>query len=543
VRLIQLLFAYSKSTAILALIAGLVAGLSNAAILAVINQVLTTRQSDLITLPTPAPGLIGSFIGLCLLLLVTATASQYSLAKLSQTIVYQLILRLTRSILDTSFQHLESVGAPKLMAVLTKDVEAISSASAVISGLCINLSLLLGCLIYLAWLSPPAFLVLVGFLVFGMYATNILLTQGRQALRIAREDQDRLFKDFEAMTLGVKELKLHFFRRQSYYQNELTPNAANYRDRWVYAMFFFSLAGGIGLILFFVPLGFLLFLMPRFWDLSPSLVGSLVLVIIFMLTPLRGILLGLPQLSIANISLQKVESLGLSLSNYIPAQSSNPQAQSHWQRIDFQDIVHTYHTLDADHEFTLGPLSLSLFPGEIVFIVGGNGSGKSTFLKLLTGLYTPERGQVILNGDVLEDRNREDYRQLFSAIFADFYLFDRLLGLELDNLDQQAQHYLRQLELDQKVTVSGGKLSTTSLSQGQRKRLALLTAYLENRPIYVFDEWASDQDPVFKDVFYCQLLPALRRQGKTAVVISHDDQYFETGDRLIKLAHGKIIKS
>ena len=132
-RLLQLLFTYSKTTAVLALFAGLVAGLSNAAILAVINLAIAA-------LPAPPISLIVSFAGLYVLLLVTATLSQYSLAKLSQTIVYQLILRLTRSILDTSFQHLEYVGAPKLMAVLTKDVEAISSASAVVSGLCINLS-------------------------------------------------------------------------------------------------------------------------------------------------------------------------------------------------------------------------------------------------------------------------------------------------------------------------------------------------------------------------------------------------------------------
>ena len=130
----------------------------------------------------------------------------------------------------------------------------------------------------------------------------------------------------------------------------------------------------------------------------------------------------------------------------------------------------------------------------------------------------------------------------FSAIFADFYLFERLLGLETDDLDGQAQTYLKQLELDRKVQVNNGQLSTLNLSQGQRKRLALLTAYLEDRSIYVFDEWASDQDPVFKDVFYRELLPALKRRGKTVLVVSHDDRYFECGDRLIKLDYGQVIE-
>jgi putative ATP-binding cassette transporter len=125
-------------------------------------------------------------------------------------------------------------------------------------------------------------------------------------------------------------------------------------------------------------------------------------------------------------------------------------------------------------------------------------------------------------------------------VFADFYLFDRLLGLDQDDLDEQAQLYLKRLRLDRKVKVVNGTLSTTALSQGQRKRLTLLTAYLENRPIYVFDEWAADQDPTFKDLFYTEFLPQLQKQGKTVLVISHDDQYFHLCDRALKLNYGQI---
>lgn len=138
------------------------------------------------------------------------------------------------------------------------------------------------------------------------------------------------------------------------------------------------------------------------------------------------------------------------------------------------------------------------------------------------------------------DKNREWYRQQFSVVFYDFYLFDRLLGLEHADLEIQATEYLKQLQLNHKVQVRNGKLSTTALSQGQRKRLALLTAYLENRSIYVFDEWASDQDPTFKDLFYTQILPALKHRGKTVIAISHDDHYFHIADRIIKLNYGQL---
>ena len=194
-----------------------------------------------------------------------------------------------------------------------------------------------------------------------------------------------------------------------------------------------------------------------------------------------------------------------------------------------------------DNHFTLGPLNLTLSPGELIFIVGGNGSGKSTLVKLLTGLYAPETGTIEFDGQSITDANQEWYRQQFSVVFSDFYLFDRLLGLDnLKSGDRVAQEYLEKLHLDGKVKIDRGVFSSTALSQGQRKRLALLTAYLEDRSIYVFDEWASDQDPAFKKIFYTQLLPELRNQGNAVVVVSHDERYFDLADRIVKLDYGKI---
>jgi putative ATP-binding cassette transporter len=198
---------------------------------------------------------------------------------------------------------------------------------------------------------------------------------------------------------------------------------------------------------------------------------------------------------------------------------------------------------DVDGQaFELGPLDLTFERGEIVFLVGGNGSGKSTFVKVLTGLYDVRAGcdPSRWRGD--HAGQPEWYCQHFSAVFSDFYLFDTLLGLDHAGLDARANRLLVELEMDAKLRIVDGALSTTALSQGQRKRLALLTAFLEDRPIYVFDEWAADQDPHYREIFYRRLLPELKANGKTVFVISHDDRYYHLGDRVVKLEYGKVVE-
>lgn len=201
-------------------------------------------------------------------------------------------------------------------------------------------------------------------------------------------------------------------------------------------------------------------------------------------------------------------------------------------------VTHSYFREKENSSFTLGPVTLTLYPGALVFVTGGNGSGKTTLVKLLTGLYMPEHGELRLDGETIGAHNIQRYRQMFSVVFSDFFLFDELHGMQ--NVDADARQYLSLLQLDHKVSVQEGKLSTIDLSQGQRKRLALLTAYLEDRPIYVFDEWAADQDPLFRNIFYHKLLPELKSRGKTVIVISHDDRYFHLADRIIKLDYGLL---
>jgi len=430
----------------------------------------------------------------------------------------------------------------RLLATLTEDTISISYAVFNIPFFCINLALVIGCLAYLGWLSLTVFLVTFVFLFLAIASVQVLLTKAESLLKLSREQQDRLFKHFRAVTDGIKELKLHTQRREAFLTEELQVTAATSRDYRVTGLRILAIAVSFGELLYFILLGLLIFGLPKLTTINTPVLSGYVLTITYLMRPLQGILEILPTFSQAGVALQKIEALGLSLASRAETISEDKSdTQQFFQKIKLSQITHSYRREQEESSFILGLIDLSFQAGELVFIVGGNGSGKSTLAKLLTGLYIPEDREIYLNNQAITDKNRDEYRQLFATVFSDFYLFERILGINIYNLDLQAQEYLKKLQLEHKVQVKEGILSTIDLSQGQRKRLALLTAYLEDRPIYLFDEWASDQDPFFREIFYKQLLPELKHQGKTVLVISHDERYFYLADQLIKLDYGKLV--
>ena len=174
-----------------------------------------------------------------------------------------------------------------------------------------------------------------------------------------------------------------------------------------------------------------------------------------------------------------------------------------------------------------------------MFIIGGNGSGKTTLAKLLTGLYIPHDGEITVDGKPVANFQLGEY---FSTVFSDFHLFDKLYNIDLsgETKRDEAQRYLETLHLDGKIELTGDSFSTTDLSGGQRKRLALLKCYLEDCPVYLFDEVAADQDPEFRKFFYRELLPKMKEKGKIVIAITHDDHYFDVADKVIKMDMGKI---
>jgi putative pyoverdin transport system ATP-binding/permease protein len=532
--LIIFLLRSARGMVALAIATGFISGASSAGLIALVSNATTG------TFGLPLSAIALGFVGLAIISLITSIVSQVTLIRLSQQAVLNLRMRLSGQILGSELSHLERMGNPRLLATLTEDVQAVAVAVYAIPFLCIDVTMVLGCLIYITWLSWLVIVLVLLIAIVAISSCEWITRQGRKNLALAREDEDVLFKHFRTITEGIKELKLHYRRRESFISKQLQVTAGEYKHHYTRGLTFFATTNTWGRFIFFFAIGFVLFALPQFMTLNPQTLYSYVLTFTYLMLPMDNIISKLPQFSQAAIALQKIESLGLSLVNREESSIAPPAIKSSWQRLELKGVTHTYRNDQEDSNFSLGSIDLTLHPQEIVFIVGGNGSGKSSLAKLIAGLYVPESGEIRFDGELINNDNREWYRQHFSVVFADFYLFDELLGLENLDLDKQAREYLKLLQLDHKVRIENGVLSTTALSQGQRKRLALLTAYLENRPIYIFDEWAADQDPNFKDVFYKQILPKLRELGKAVLVISHDDRYFQTGDRIIKLDYGKI---
>ncbi|MEK0178093.1 cyclic peptide export ABC transporter [Microcoleus anatoxicus] len=529
---IWLLLKASWLSVSIAILTGLISGGSSAMLIALINRAISDNSNA---------SLVWYFGGLAILALLSGFVSQFLLIYLSQEAVYNLRLSLSRGILSSPLRNLEELGANRLLATLTDDVGTLSNTIFLIPFLCVDIAVVVGCLAYLSTISATVFVVVFGFLVLMIGTVQLLLNKMRKFFDLAREEQDILFKHFRSITDGIKELKLHSLRRQEFFTQELQVSADASRDYNVTALNTGAVAIGVGQLLFFMLMGLLLFVLPKFVPVSTPVLSTYILTSTYLMSPFQNILQRLPAIFRANTSVEKIEKMGLALASQSEINSVVTRVETaDWQTLELKGTTHRYPGEKEDSNFILGELSLKFHAGELVFIIGGNGSGKSTLAKLITGLYIPESGEILLDGQPITDENREWYRQHFSVIFSDFYLFERLLGMTNHDLDAQAAEYLREFHLEDKVEVKDGILSTTALSQGQRKRLALLTAYLEDRPIYLFDEWASDQDPFFRDVFYKQLLPELKRRGKTVFVISHDDRYFDIADRAIKLDYGKI---
>lgn len=595
-QLIRFLFSVSRARILAVIVIGLFSGVANTYLLTLISGVLAPEGQQRVS--------VGQFAITAVVALLSALLSQVLLIRLTQDAIFLLRSQLSTGVISAPLEQLERLGAHRLLATLTEDVKSLSQAVTAIPNLCVDVVTVFGCLAFLAVVSGPIFAVMVGGTLLSIFGVEVLLRKVRQLYREARESEDSMLRSFTSVTVGIKELKLHRGRRQDFMDRHLLGAANELRDQNVAAGSRFAVAHGYGRIVQLITMAAILFGLASLLQLPRETMVSYILVTMYLSGPMQTVMQRIPELFRGDVALNKIRGMNLQMGtgeSLLPydGRPAAPQA-----RLELAGVGYTYQSEltpelptpgagmpegppdmgprrkrkgpkggpqgHPNHGgpghpphphgpmggpppggpgapplgpgFHLGPMDLVFEPGQITFIVGGNGSGKSTLAKLLTGLYAPHAGFLSLNGEVIDGSNVEWFRQNTSAIFTDFHLFEDYLGFDQGTVDADVRRYLEELEIAHKVTVQDGRLSTVALSQGQRKRLALLTALLEDRPVYVFDEWAADQEPRFRDVFYTEILKRLAERGKTVIVITHDDRYFHCADQLVKLDFGKIVE-
>ncbi|QQQ65449.1 cyclic peptide export ABC transporter [Pseudoalteromonas sp. GCY] len=520
-----------KSKLILSTILSTCASFAGIGVLAAINDAITTDISD--------AWQALYLLGLIIMMFLVGFLSQFIFSLLGAKVVRSLRESMFQRIINTEFSTLDTIGGHRLLATLNSDVASIAHALTMAPMLFFNLTTLLLCFLYLGYLSVVHLLLLLSILVVAVTVTWFMMRLGNRYFSILREHEDSLFGFVQQLVDGGRELSLSAKRSDFFLNKQALPCMADVYHADVKAAKYWSLSRNWANAMLFFALASVVLSAKTWLPTNIEIISAFLLVITYLIGPLTSIMNSFEGLARGKVAYSKIKSLQIAVSQDLPQHEQPSPLPS---TIKITNLTYSYPQKEDDYSFQIGPVTMELPANEVSFICGGNGSGKSSFAKLINGLYLPHDGKIEIGEWSLRSHNVQAYRALFSTIFSDFYLFDTALNSQGNPADdEQINALIEKLELTDKVKVDQGRLSTTKLSHGQRKRLALLLVFLEDSPYYILDEWAADQDPYFRELFYKTLLPELKRKNKTVLVISHDEQYFHVADNLFKFDQGKLV--
>jgi putative pyoverdin transport system ATP-binding/permease protein len=477
--------------------------------------------------------------------------ARLALGRLSRAAMFQLRLKLAAEITAAPLVALEGLGTTRLISAFTQDITELAATLPNAVSFFSNLVFLACTLSFLAWLSPIGAVELIAILAIGILSNRWLQSLGEKRKLQMNRQWDQLLRVFESLVFGIKDVQLDADRRSSVLMR-MQQFCDRVREHSGRQSAFYVASANWTQLLFFLAIWLVIFHSSDAMRNTPNALVTYGIAIVYLMLPLQAVLSLAGTFANADAALERLEKLGFGLADDLhPPRRSLPQLAERDDLACFRRelTAHsiTYRYQDADlTTFRLGPIDLSLHAGEIVLIVGGNGSGKTTLAKVLTGLYEPEEGSIIVDGQPLESSRLSWYRNQVAAIFADFYSFLELpRPPSADDLERSRELMVR-LKIDHVVQLSeNGTFSRTrGLSSGERKRLALAIALLQDRPIYVFDEWAADQEPTFKELFYRELLIDLKARKKLVIAITHDQAFFGIADQVVELERSRppIVK-
>ena len=479
-----------------------------------------------------------------IVLLIFARAQRYVLLTSInevERILDHIRVRIGRLVARSDLRRLELVGRAQIYGSLHRETVTISQAASTLVVACQSGLMVVFSLAYLGWLSRGALVLMVIAIIVSIRLFTKRLAESSRLVHEAQRTENEFFDAFTHMLDGFKEVKLNRARSHAL-SDHLSGISRRLRDVKVKSAVSFALQFLNGQLSLYLLLAAVVFVLPRFAAEYTDVITKATASILFIVGPLTNLFSTMPYFSAANVAAESIVALERQLEEVaetIENERDPETVVAAPPELEMRGVRFSYRDNAGQPVFTVGPIDLKVPPGQVLFIVGGNGSGKSTFLKLLTGLYPPQEGSIVMNGVELSASTATWYRSAFSGVLSDYHLFDRLYGLEAIDRERVAD-MLRMFEIESKTQLVDDKFTTLELSAGQKKRLALAVALLEKRPILVLDEWAADQDPEFRRYFYETLLPRLRDEGRTIVAATHDDRYFSVADRVLKMEDGRF---
>ncbi len=511
-------------------------GISTAAILGAINAGLQSGP----TLWAATLFIIALFLFIKTQYYVTITTT----AEI-EAIIHKIRVRLMDQIRRSELLSIEGIGRASIVAAITSDTALLTQASNMLCFTVQGAVLIFFVAIYVAFLSLAAIITTI---VIVSVAAAIFHMKNRQLVvekQRAAEWERRLFDRLTDFLDGFKEVRLNATRSAALYDDamDVSRTAANIKIKSQAETFKMIVTSQISM---YVLLGAVVFIAPQFSEsLGGAALTKTTTALMFIVGACFGLVQSIPIMLSANAAADRIEELERAMRATVSSiEPREIPALKRFRKIELRRIMFRYVDRFSETAFQIGPIDFELDPGELVFITGGNGSGKSTFLRVLSGLYPPDSGEIILDGRLVNDLRRDEYRSLIAGIFFDYHLFKRLYGVPEPN-PGEVERLLTQFRLADKTGLADGEFRTLDLSGGQRRRLALIVSLLEKRPILLLDEWTAEQDPEFRRKFYDELLPDLMKAGTTVVVITHDDRYLDELDlpaRRIRMDEGRIVE-
>ena len=523
----------------------LISGLSSTTIVALVNNSASsnTASFDLSSFLIFAIVLVAYIYTTKTLMDITFEVTEDSVDRVRQSLFKKLRL--------CDLEFFEQKGKEQVYSQIMKSTAIIAQTGAFILATGPELILIVLVYIYIFFLSKIAFLICISMLTVAATIFVRRTAEVEACYQEAAEHDKQVGGNLNGLLFGFKECLLNsrrildlsasFFRTSGNLAESRIDAGKNFSNSYAFVQIFF-----------YVLIAIIVFIMPVFtqgYFGQSNMTFKLVAAIFFVFIPTANLVRTLNYNTQVSVAIQGIWDLDRAIDKRLQENGIDVEGDKSeevlnpptFETLTMDGIFYSYYDSDHMSTFSAGPFTFELKKGEVVFICGGNGSGKTTFLKLLTGLYKPERGIIKQDGTTVLFKYNNAYREIFAAIFSDFYIFQKLYGL-FETDPAQTAELLALFHLEHKTKREGDSFTNIELSTGQRKRLALIIALMEDKPVYIFDEWAADQDPIFREYFYLELIPRLKQEGKTIIAVSHDDRYYHCSDRVLHFQDGKIDK-